>query len=159
MHEGFLFRPSVFALMLISFPYIPYPEKDIKTGKIIGEVYRPVIPIRIVYKHQFLPYLIDCLVDSGADRNLFPAIFGEMLKIKIKSGKPRKISGIGESEIEAYAHEVTFLVGKLGTPKFKTTIDFAYEQKVALLGRNGFFNFFKHINFKEREKTLELETS
>ncbi len=145
--------------MLISFPYRPYPEKDHKTNKIIGEIYRPVIPIRIIYKHQFLPYLIDCLVDSGADRNLFPAIFGEMLRIKVKKGKLKKISGIGESEIEAYTHEVMVLVGKLGTPKFKTTIDFSYEQKDALLGRNGFFNFFKHIKFREKEKILEFENS
>jgi len=32
------------------------------------------------------------------------------------------------------------------------------EQKVPLLGRNGFFNYFKKVVFKEKEKEVELET-
>jgi len=34
------------------FPYFPFPIEDPKTGEIKKELYRPIIPIKICYKHQ-----------------------------------------------------------------------------------------------------------
>lgn len=86
-----------------NFPYLSYPKKDPKTGKIIGKIYYPFIPVRICYKHQFLKNPIHALVDSG------------------------------------------------------TEIDFSYEQEIPLLGRIKFFDQFKRVTFKEKEKIIEFE--
>jgi len=138
----------------LTFKYLPHPKKDPKTKKIIGEVYHPFIPVRICYKHQFLKNPINSLVDSGSERNLFPAYFGEKLKIKIKKGKPRDVYGIGGIKIKAYTHEMKLFIGMRS---IKTQIDFSYEQEVPLLGRIGFFDKFKSVTFKEKERIVEIE--
>jgi len=142
-------------MSLFPFPYLPQPKKDPKTGKIIGEVYYPFIPVRLCYKHQFFKYPINSLVDSGAERNLFPAYFGERLRIKIKKGIPRDIGGIGGVKIKGFTHDIKIYIGALN---FNTKIDFSYEQEVPLLGRIGFFDKFKSVTLREKEKIVELET-
>jgi hypothetical protein len=139
-------------------PYVCFPEKDLITGKIKNEIYRPLIPIRISYNHTISFYSFDCLVDSGSDKNLFPAQIGELIGIKIRKGPKRIICGIGNSNLEAFTHIVKIFINATGKINFETTIDFSYEQQLPLLGRNGFFNHFISVNFKDAEKTLELET-
>lgn len=136
--------------------YLPNPRKDPKTGKIIGQIYYPVIPIKLGYKHHIFKYLINSLVDSGSDRNLFPAEIGENLGIKIKNEFCQEIGGIGGIKIIAFAHEVKIYLGSFVIDTF---VDFAYEQKVPLLGRNGFFNYFKTVTFKEKSNVLEIVTN
>jgi hypothetical protein len=129
--------------------YYPYICEDPKTGKQV-EVPRPTIPIVIVYKDK-PSWDFQALVDSGSDRNLFPAEIGETIGMDIKSGNRRPIRGIGDHDIMAYTHKVKILAaGKT----FEAEIDFSYEQKSPLLGRSGFFNFFKEICFNE--KVLEI---
>jgi hypothetical protein len=138
---------------LLTYSYLPFPAKDLKTGKIIGEIFRPIIPVRINYKHQFCKHLWNCLADSGADRNLFPATIGELLRIKIKEGKPRIISGIGKGVIRAFTHNIKLYVG---VTSFDAQIDFSYEHQVPLLGRFGFFDHFFAVTFREKKKVIEL---
>ncbi len=138
------------------FPYLPIPKKDPKTGEIIGQVHYPFIPVRLVYRHQLSRNPIFCLVDSGAERNLFPAFYGEQLRIKIKKGNPKVILGIGGIKIKGFTHNVTLHIDTLS---FKSQVDFSYDHEVPLLGRNGFFDKFKEVIFKEKEKVLELETN
>lgn len=138
-------------MKFLEFPYQPYPVKDPTTGKITGEVFRPTIPVRLSYKHQFFPYPFDALVDCGSDRNLFPADIGKVLKIKVKTKKPKKIEGIGRNIITAYTHNVTILVAGR---RIKTFIDFSYEHPTPILGRNGFFNYFKRVIFDESAKKV-----
>lgn len=140
-------------MRFLIFSYLPFPFKDPTTSKIIGEVFRPVIPIRFSYRHQFLKYSINSLVDSGSDRNLFPAEIGHLLKMKVKTKKPKKIEGIGKNLITVYTHNITLFVdGK----RIDTSADFSYEHPMPILGRNGFFNHFKKIIFDERAKTVSL---
>lgn len=138
----------------IVFPYLPFPIKDPQTGEIKKELYRPIIPIKICYKHQFLPYAINCLVDSGSDRNLFPAYLGERVGIKIRKGIPQKIGGIGKSQVKGFTHDIKIFVDNLN---LLTKIDFSYEHEIPILGRNGFFNLFKSVVFKEKEKVVVLK--
>jgi len=136
------------------FSYFPFPIRDPQTGEVKKELYRPIIPIKICYKHQFLPYTINCLLDSGSDRNLFPAFLGEKIGIKIKKGIPQKIGGIGKSQINGFSHNIKIFVGNLS---LLTKIDFSYEHEIPILGRNGFFNLFKGVIFKEKEKVVILK--
>lgn len=93
------------------------------------------------------------MVDSGSDRNLFPAKLGELIDIDIKSGDIRPIQGIGNSNIISYTHEIRIYIAG---HSFETEADFSYEQQSLLLGREGFFKFFKKIEFKEKEKSVEF---
>jgi len=137
---------------MVSFNYIPSPKKNEK-GEIVGEIYRPMVTVRLCYKHKISPFPVNCILDSGSDRNLFPGWFAKNIGINLKKGKKKIIRGIGAMGITAYEHEVDIYVED---KKFKTTIDFSDDQQVGLLGRSGFFNLFQKIIFKEKNKIIEL---
>lgn len=137
---------------IISFSYLPQLHEDYKTGELI-EIFRPYIPIRISYTRGPLTNYFDALVDSGADRNLLPLNFGEIVGINFKKVKPKIISGIGGVEIKAYPSSVNIWVNNI---KYQTEADFSSEQKTPLLGRNGFFNLFKQITFTEKERFIHI---
>ncbi len=120
----------------------------------ISFIYRPYIPIRLSSSHQLSKYPVLCLVDSGADKNLFPSGWAESVGIKIKSGKLKEHIGIGGVSVLAYRHTIRLYVGSYG---FTTEADFSDQQQLPLLGREGFFNFFKKVSFDEQDKTIELE--
>ncbi len=133
------------------FTYHPYPGKDLKTGEMV-EVFRPTVPI-VVSSKGILSWEIQALVDSGSDRNLFPAKLGEIIGINIKGGDTRPIQGIGNSKINSYTHKIMI---HIAGHSFETEADFSYDQQSLLLGREGFFKFFKKIEFKEKEKSVEF---
>jgi hypothetical protein len=129
--------------------YHPYIYEDPQTNKQV-EVFCPTIPVILAYKTK-TSWDFQALVDSGSDRNLFPAEMAEYLDIDIKSGEPRPVRGIGDHDIVAYTHKLKILAaGKT----FDTEIDFSYEQKALLLGRQGFFNFFREVCFNEKEHEI-----
>lgn len=106
-----------------------------------------------MYKHK-LSRPFDALVDSGSDRNLFPAEIGGIMGINFKKRSPNKlIMGIGKQAIEAFTERVSLYVGN---NKFDVEVDFSYSQQIPLLGRNGFFDLFKQIIFREKDKFIDL---
>lgn len=135
------------------YSYTPIPFFDPKTGE-IKEIYRPYIPVRIVYRHKMVKIPVRCLLDSGVDRNLFPALWGENIGIPIKKGESFLTQGIGGIGIKVYRHPISILVGT--DIKFTTEADFCYDHNIPLLGRFGFFNHFQKITFDEEEKIVEL---
>lgn len=138
---------------LVKFDYIPEVFVDDETEK-VKYIYRPLIPIRLCNKHVFGKFPVDCLLDSGADKNLFPSQWGETVGIKIKSGKKMVHYGIGKKEIKAYRHKIKLY---MGVYNFETEADFSYEHQFPLLGREGFFAYFKQIIFQEKKRIVSLE--
>ncbi|MBA3723382.1 MAG: hypothetical protein H0W89_00615 [Candidatus Levybacteria bacterium] len=136
---------------VIKFDYFAYPH--IKNKKLVA-IYRPIIAIRVSAKHKIYPNTIECVVDSGADFNLLPATIGEHLGLDIKKGEKVTHMGIGNIRIEAYKHNVSLYVGRR---KVTTEAHFSYHQKIPLLGRDGFFKYFKTITFNEKQLLLSLE--
>lgn len=135
------------------FDYFPFIHKDGNTDKEIT-VFRPVVPIFLLNGHVMARRRINCLIDSGSDRNLFPAQWGEMVGIKINKGKLRKIGGIGDlAPIDAYSHNISLMIGIY---KFQTQADFSYTQAVPLVGREGFFDHFEEVRFFQKDKVTEL---
>ncbi len=135
----------------MEFSYVPIPQKNTK-GE-IGERCFPFIPIRLIYNHR-VGRPIHALLDSGSERNLFPASYGELVGIPVKRGNRIDILGIGGVTIPGYTWEVKLYLQNTG---FLTKIDFSYEQQVPLLGRNGFFNHFSEVVFKEKERIVVLQ--
>lgn len=136
----------------LTYDYLRFLEKDEKDPKIIREIYAPFIPIRLFYDRKLSP-LIYAMVDSGAARNLLPAIYGVYLGIDIRQGKHTKLLGIGGVEVKAFTHRIKIYVG---LHFFATEADFSFEQKVPLLGRDGFFDLFQKIIFDENFHQLQL---
>lgn len=69
----------------IDFDLVPEPLIDAIT-KLPRAILRPKIPLKLEYKNKIDHVSFDCLVDSGADHNLFPAYMGERVGINIRSG-------------------------------------------------------------------------
>lgn len=138
-------------MSVITYDYLPTPH--IINDKLIA-VYTPVVPVRLSANHKIYPYIIDCLLDSGADFNLLPAVVGEKMGLKIKKGRKTEHIGIGNIGITAYVHSVKLFVKNYS---FKTEMHFSYDHRIPLLGRDGFFKYFKKITFDQEDLKLNLE--
>lgn len=133
---------------VLSGQYIRFPVYD-NDSRFIEYAYRPHIQFRFKVNHNFTRP-IAALIDSGADRNLFPAEVGESIGIKIKKGRKLTTNGIGEQPITVYRHfdiELFFDQGK----HFRADIDFSYEMSILLLGGKGFFDKFKKVTFEKKK--------
>lgn len=138
--------------MVTTYPYLPETYLEPLTGT-IKAFYRPMIRIRISQNKGQISFPFDALVDSGSDRNLFPVYFAKKLRIIIDKN-PKVIQGIGGVTVTAYPGKISIWIG---TRKYETEADFSPEQKMPLLGRNGFFNLFKSIKFDEKNKFFYIE--
>lgn len=136
---------------VIKYDYLGRPSLEI--NKLIV-IYRPIISVIISSGLRIYPYSVRCFVDSGSDFNLMPADIAEKMRVNIKKGERVTHMGIGNVGIVAYSHPVTLCVGKY---KFKTNVHFSYDHKIPLLGRYGFFKFFRRVIFNEKLLQLELE--
>ena len=93
-------------MAVIRFDYFPTVFIDpYKKDKYLYDQ-RPYIPIRLSYGHRLSKIETLCLIDSGADRNLFPSSLGESVGIILKKGKIVEHRGIGGVSILAYRHKV-----------------------------------------------------
>lgn len=139
------------------FDYIPLPKKITVKGKeTTFTCWSPHVPIVIcsVKTHMMSGY-IQAIVDSGADRNVFPAVIAENVGLKVKKGKKRPTIGVGGKRFDCYSHEFYIHINGV---KIKAEIDFHYEpQQTPILGRKGFFNHFKTVTFNEKDRTVTLE--
>ena len=135
------------------FYYRPEDYLNPKTNK-LETIYKPVIPIRLQYGHRLVKIPVECLVDSGSDTNLFPAVWGLAAGIKIEKGEKKSIHGIGGIELIAYRHSVKLWVN---SKQISTFVDFSFNQSLPLLGRIDFFKFFSEVIFNENKRYIELD--
>lgn len=136
---------------ILSYDYLKLLSRDLQTQQIF-EIFAPFIPIKISFKNKS-SFEFNAIVDSGASRNLFPAVFGQQAGINIQKGKQVKLLGIGDKEIIGYTHLINIHLNEL---VFETEADFSFEQRFPLLGRNGFFNLFQKVIFDETFHQLQL---
>ncbi|OGD87068.1 hypothetical protein A2870_02845 [Candidatus Curtissbacteria bacterium RIFCSPHIGHO2_01_FULL_41_11] len=138
----------------LGFSYLPRLVIDESTNNKL-EVFTPYVPIMVSFNRGNPTRLIDALVDSGSDRNLFPLQLGQMLGMNFKKIKPKIIFGIGSIRLKAYTCKINIWVNN---KEYGTEADFCLEQQTLLLGRQGFFNLFKQVKFDEKGRFLYLET-
>lgn len=134
--------------------YQVFPIFD-ENGNPKGDIARPIVQILVNHKHGKIVGPLKAIVDSGADYNLFPADFGDLMGIKIRSGEPWVTEGIGGQEVRIFRHWgiKIFLEGF----SFDTFIDFSYEVRVPLLGQQGFFDKVKSIKFVRPKEEFLIE--
>lgn len=129
--------------------------QDINSGK-LTEAKIPTVPISISSDTRTTPYMFNALIDSGADHSLFPAEHAQIIGINVKSVTPRKVGGVGKGgPIIAYRHDIILNVIQ---KSFVTYADFTYDCDIAILGREGFFNLFKRIDFDQKNHKVILHT-
>jgi hypothetical protein len=136
-----------------SFPYIGLPIRNPATKILLGNIYRPLIPIQIGFngKHSLL---FEALVDSGADKSIFPLDIGTQIGIDFSTLKPNKAKGIGGMIINTYSTPIKL---RIKNYEFQTIADFSDQIDYPLLGREGFFDLFTKIEFYQKKKKLLFE--
>jgi hypothetical protein len=107
---------------------------------------RPVIPIvlRNLRDPGTSAIAYEALVDSGSDRNIFPAEISDLLGIELTSD-PIAVRYVAGVRRPVYFHPIEIEVGGLGGPTFMTTAGFMSDFSkggYGLLGRKGFFDEF-----------------
>ena len=136
------------------YPFEPDLAVNPKTKR-MDFMYRPYIQIRLQYKKAITSNFIRALVDSGSDYNIFPSSFAKEIGIDYRKGIPHKASsGIGGISIYTYGAIASI---NTGIKTFDTVIFFADEVRVPILGRHGFFNFFKNIEFNTKGKKMLIK--
>ncbi len=136
----------------LSFPYVGLPIRNPATKILLGTIFRPLIPIQLINQKK-TSLLFEALVDSGADKSLFPLDIGESIGIDFSKLKPNKAKGIGGFQVTTYSSPIIL---KLKNQHFETVADFSKEIDYPLLGRDGFFNLFSKLEFDEKKKKLSL---
>ncbi len=118
----------------MKFKYSKFPAQSSEAFPEIKEVWRPVIPIKIINKTKEYGYL--ALVDSGADFCIFHGEIGELLGIPVNKGRTSPLFGVTSGE------------GFVG---------FSYDLKypLGILGQKGFFEFFQ-VMFDFKKKIVDL---
>jgi len=124
--------------------------------KIAPEIFRPIIPVEVGFNNFFVQY--EVLVDSGADLCIFDAEIGEILGMKINSGKPQKVAGITGAQSEVYyLHKIQV---KVGGHEYKIEAGFLpnlnSRYNYGVVGQKGFFDLFV-VKFDLLKEEVELK--
>lgn len=128
-----------------------------------ADIERPVIEIVLRNVRDLATPAIayEALLDSGSDRNIFPAEIAELLGIELAETEVvQRVGGVVAGEHRpVYFHSVEIEVGGLGGPVVTTSVGFMPQFSKAgygLLGRKGFFDQFTFIKFRDAEGVLEF---
>lgn len=140
-------------MSVITYNFEPDLVIDPET-KMPSFMYRPYLLVKLRNKKRVSSNFIKALVDSGSDYNVFPSSFATEIGIDYRKGvKHRTSSGIGPTSIYTYGNIVSI---EADTKIFDVVIFFADEVTIPILGRHGFFNFFKDIKFNVKKKSFSI---
>lgn len=136
------------------------PIKDCPFTNCGNNIYRPLLPIRIINPHTGKGYKTFGLIDTGADDCAVPAVFAPILGHNLQAGESKVIS-TGNGETIAYAHttKVEIYHPETGESLYiidDTPIDFMPNLHVTLLGVNSFLNrFVLTINYPAKRFSIK----
>lgn len=123
-------------------------------------MYSPRLPTILESRNTRGKFSFPSVVDSGADYCVFPATFGEMLGIDVRSGESSQMAGFGGSG-DCFYHSLNVVVVIEGLIyRFQCFAGFSYlmnELGIGLLGRHGFFELFEEVIFSQRERVFRLK--
>ena len=124
---------------------------------------RPVLPITLQNLRTSQPSKIgyEALVDSGSDRCIFPADLADLLDIDLRaSTKILYVAGVVAGERRPiYLYPIEIEVGGRGGPMLEVLAGFMPDFSKSghgLLGRNGFFDQFSFVKFKNLANVIEI---
>ena len=118
-------------------------------------VARPLLPVFLVGKNHRTPCPYYALLDSGADRVIFPSELASHVGIyAIETGVRESAVGIAGQRADVYYHQLSIeVVGDLRA--LPTEVGFSREIVLPILGRS-FFRHFRVVAFGELKEEVEL---
>ncbi len=117
-------------------------------------IYRPYLFVKLINKKRISQNLIKALVDSGSDHNVFPEEFAAEIGLDYKKGMKYKSTTVNEYSFTVYGNRVMI---DCGIKMIDTVIYFGENVKIPVLGREGFFNYFKSVSFDIKGKKIGFE--
>ena len=108
-----------------------------------GIIWRPTLRVLLWESGSLEPH--DFLIDSGADLSMASRALCDALGKEWQSGEKRILQGISRKEVcqvETRVHDVDLVVAELGI-QITIPMCFAEGQAPLLLGREGFFEYFR----------------
>jgi len=120
-------------------------------GKI---VYRPILDVYINEIGGWNKY--DFIVDSGADISLMPEYIAEEIGLDWEKGQKIEMRGISQKEecfVEGRIHEIDIRIPDINL-EIQIPVCFAKGNTPFLLGREGFFDYFRITFEKEKLRTV-----
>lgn len=103
----------------------------------------PVMPVFLVYKHQFIKTPLFGLVDSGAEYCYCHKIIGEYLRVKFNKKNKVSSRAANGTEFMGYKERVTTIISgkRIEVPMiFSDELNHNFQ---IVLGQNGFFSSFE----------------
>lgn len=135
----------------MKFPYRDLPAEPCPAFPDQKKISIPAI--RVTLRCQSKLCDVYALVDSGAEKCIFPSEIGRALGLDVKSGKKGPIRGIDDIENTAYYHEIEVVIGGR---TLKILVGFMEKIPLPILGHDGFFDKFE-IKFDYRKRVVELK--
>ena len=146
----------------MSYITVPYQKIQIlaKGDTPAKTIHAPILKTTLFYKNHERLFLIDCLVDSGADFCVLPANTGKAIGLDVQEGENVTTYGIGGQET-LYFHKVKVEVTIKDEPWiFECRAGFSTKlntKGIGFLGREGFFDLFQEIAFNQKVKMFRLK--
>lgn len=141
---------------------VPYTKRIIPPRGRLPErvIYAPYLQTFLSFGLQHLGFLFPSIVDSGADRCVFPSAFARRIGVDMKTVQQGISQGLGGGDI-IYFHTVTVrIIVQEQTWQFNGEVGFAdslNNMGVGFLGRRGFFELFEEIIFNEHRREFRLK--
>ena len=147
---------------LLSHITVPYQKIQIlaQGDTLAKTVHAPVLKTSLYHKNHERLFLIDAIVDSGADFCVFPANTGKAIGLDVYEGENIITNGIGGKET-LYFHKVKVEVIVKDEPwVFECRAGFSTKlnsKGIGFLGREGFFDLFQEVAFNQKVKMFRLK--
>lgn len=142
----------------LKYDYLKFPAEPSEAFPRRLSATRPVIPIWLINGGKRIGY--HAIIDSGADLCIFHAEIGELVGIKVESGKMLNYYGISSQRLTAYFHDIKIEVGGY---VFDCCAGFSRDISnlpYGLLGQFGFFNLFDvHFDYQKGKIELKLKNN
>ena len=147
---------------VLSYITVPYQKIQIlvQGGIPAKTIHAPVLKTTLYFKNHERLFLIDSLVDSGADFCVFPANIGKAIGLDVYEGENVTTYGIGGKET-LYFHKVKVEVMIKDEPWiFECRAGFSTKlntKGIGFLGRDGFFDLFGEVIFNQNAKMIRFK--
>jgi hypothetical protein len=137
----------------MKFKYQKFPFEGADPNRPL--IARPLVPVYLLGSSLKTESPYYALLDSGADRVIFPADLAEAVGVTdIRTGRSESTMGIAGQRADVYYHQLALRI--LGDSEaLKTEIGFSEQIALPILGRT-FFVHFKAVAFAEAKEEIEL---
>ncbi len=121
-----------------------------------GNLIRPIVALQISVG-ETAPLAIEALIDTGADRTIFPAYVARHFNLSLSGPTSGEVKAAVGGSSEYWLHEVTLQFRRYPESlKWQTEVCFVDRpMQYALLGSKSFFEFFD-LSYSFSRETIDI---